>query len=299
MKDIDEKILKLLELLVEKPEKGFEEKKLLKKGFNKKELNEIHSLITNSPGVRPIFKVSDGKKVIWKLSSGWEKYRNKLIMRDIAKSQNNLLEKQTSFSKWLTIATIGLVIVTGFLVFVTIKIGNSSDEIFNKQNEILNKQTEILDKQSEIIGKSSQSIRPDLIAFSTRGYRKFPLDLVNNGEDQTISLTVMNMGKSTATYAKIPVAPYTLFIGQYKKGEDVGENSIFYINQLKSLDSRAQTLDFRLNPSKEEILTPGVKNLTMRIYCDSCNEQRKYQIIPICIYNNDSTIIEECGHEWI
>jgi len=171
--------------------------------------------------------------------------------------------------------------------------------ISENQAEISKIQTEILDKQSKIMDKSSQSIKPDLIAFSTRGYRKFPLDSINNEEDQTISLTVMNMGKSTATYAKIPIAPYTLFIGQYKEGEDVGENFIFYINQLKSLDSKAQTLDFRLNPSKEEILTPGVKNLTMRIYCDSCNEQRKDQIIPICIYSNDSAIIDECGHEWI
>ena len=45
MKDLDEKILKLLDILQEEPEKGFEEKKILKEGFNKKKLAKITSLI--------------------------------------------------------------------------------------------------------------------------------------------------------------------------------------------------------------------------------------------------------------
>lgn len=302
--NIDKKIIKLLEILQEEPEKGFNENKLLKNGFDKKDLDKIYSLVTKTLGVPPIIKVINGKETIWKLSLGWENYWNKLFMREIARSQKESSRKLTNATNWLAGATIVLVLFTFFFGIISISDSKNFKKISEKQNEILNQQAEISKKQTEILDRTSQSIRADLIVFSTRGYRKFPLNLVNNGEVQTISLTVKNMGKSTAPYAKIPIAPYDLFIGQYEKGENVGDTNIFYINQLESLGEKSETLYFVLNSN--EPITPGVKNLTMLIYCDSCNEQKKYQIIPICLYSNDSTphsdyfnVRNECGTEWI
>lgn len=273
--DIDKKILRLLKILQEEPKKGIKEKDLLKKGFSKKDLENIeYTYITQWGRMEPLIKINKNGESIWKFRSEGTELINKLQNKEILESQRDISKKQIKISNRLLLVSFVSVLVAVALVWATISIGTNSSKISNQQTQILE--------------QTSQTIKPNVKIVSSQGYQSYKLASLGNYE--MVAIGVINLRKSKSPYVRIEFNCTEFFYG--KKNE----TSLFFdIKDFESLDYQGSFFNFKINPPDANIST-GKNNLTFLVNCPFCEEPLSYQNIEICIYNESP--LKECGKEW-
>jgi len=168
---------------------------------------------------------------------------------------------------------------------------------------ILSNQSAILNNQNNILDQTSQSIKPDVRVVSSQGYNSFLLSDVNNQDSfsNQIGIGLVNLGKINAPFVSVSSKYPGLFTGYFhyinQKGELV--NWPFSIENFSSLGYEAARFYFNKDTRNNETIKAGINNLVFEVNCPFCQNPLREEIIPICVYTNETSKIVECEKEYL